>query len=201
MQAALDGRADYIGLVFYPSSPRAVTSGEAAALTSQSPESTKKVGLFVDTTDDQLTNVLEEVPLDIIQLHGKETPERVAKIKILTGLPVMKAIHIENAEDFSNINRYTDIADQILFDAKAPRGLKNALPGGNAISFDWALFAGRPWKKNWMLSGGLNANNIVEAVSVSGARAVDVSSGVESATGVKDTKLIMEFLETVLALP
>jgi phosphoribosylanthranilate isomerase len=201
MQAAVDASAAYVGLVFYPRSPRAVTGIEAAALAALVPDTVKKVGLFVDIEDDLFTDILNHVPLDILQLHGKETPERVAAIKQTTGLPVMKAIHIETADDFVGIGRYSEIADQILFDAKAPKGLKNALPGGNAISFDWGLFANHPWQNNWMLSGGLNAGNVTEAIRISGARAVDVSSGVESAPGQKDTKLIAEFLETVLALP
>lgn len=201
LQAAIDGGTSDIGLVFYPPSPRAVTGIEAATLAAMVPDSVKKVGLFVDIEDDLLNSILNQVPLDMLQLHGKEPPERVAAIKNATGLPAMKAIHIEKAEDFSNIDHYRDIADQILFDAKAPKDLKNALPGGNAISFDWSLFANHPWQDNWMLSGGLNADNIAEAVRISGARAVDVSSGVESAPGRKDSKLITEFLETVLALP
>ena len=201
MQAAIDGGTSYIGLVFYPPSPRAVTGIEAAPLAAMVPNSVKKVGLFVDIGDDRLTEILNNVPLDILQLHGKETPERVAEIKKATGLPVMKVIHIEKADDFAGIDRYSDIADQILFDAKAPKDLKNALPGGNAISFDWSLFANHPWQNSWMLSGGLNAANVAEAIHVSGARAVDVSSGVESAPGMKDNKMIAAFLETVLALP
>ncbi|MGB0577518.1 MAG: phosphoribosylanthranilate isomerase [Alphaproteobacteria bacterium] len=201
LQAAIDGGTSHIGLVFYPPSPRAVTGIEAATLAARVPDSVKKVGLFVDIEDDLLNSILNQVPLDMLQLHGKEPPERVATIKQATGLPVMKAIHIKKAEDFSNIDHYRGIADQILFDAKAPKDLKNALPGGNAISFDWSLFANHPWQDNWMLSGGLNADNIAEAVRISGARAVDVSSGVESAPGRKDRKLITEFLETVLALP
>ncbi len=201
MQAAIDGGASYVGLVFYPPSPRAVTGADARALAKMVPASVKKVGLFVDIDDDQLSNILKQVPLDILQLHGKETPDRVAALKTTTGLPVMKAIHIEASEDFSAIDQYSDIADQILFDAKAPKDMKNALPGGNAISFDWGLFANRPWQENWMLSGGLNTDNIADAARISGTRAVDVSSGVESAPGTKDTKLIAAFLETVLALP
>jgi len=201
MLAAVAGGTAYVGLVFYPQSPRAVTSIEAAALGTLVPDTVKKVGLFVDIEDDLLTEILKQAPMDILQLHGKETPERVAAIKNATGLPVMKAIHIEKADDFATIDRYSGIADQILFDAKAPKDLKNALPGGNAISFDWGLFANHPWQNNWMLSGGLNTENVAEAVRISGARAVDVSSGVESGPGKKDTKLITKFLETVLALP
>ena len=200
MKAAIDGGASYIGLVFYPPSPRAVTITEAAHLADMVPDAIQKVGLFVNITDDLLNNVLDQIPLDILQLHGNETPERVTAIKNATGLPIMKAIHIENSTDFSGVNHYGGIADQILFDSKVPKKMKNTLPGGNARSFDWTLFADRPWQENWMLSGGLNASNVVEAIEISGARAVDVSSGVEIMPGQKDTKLIDAFLKTVLAL-
>jgi len=200
MEAAVEGGASYIGLVFYPPSPRAVTVTEAAHLSKIVPKTVQTVGLFVNITDSLLNNVLDQIPLDILQLHGKETPERVNAIKDLTGLPVMKAIHIENKSDFSEIERYAGVADQILFDAKVPKNMENALPGGNAISFDWTLFGNRTWEKNWMLSGGLTANNVGEAIKVSGAQSVDVSSGVETMPGQKDIKLIHAFLETVLAL-
>ena len=186
--------------MFYPPSPRAVTVAEAVHLAKMVPDTVQTVGLFVNITDDLLNSVLDQIPLNILQLHGKETPERVNAIKDLTGLPVMKAIHIENAADFAEIERYTGVADQILFDAKVPKNLENSLPGGNAISFDWNLFGNRPWQKNWMLSGGLTANNVGEAIRISGAQSVDVSSGVETRPGRKDTKLIDAFLETVLAL-
>ena len=200
MEAAVEGGASYIGLVFYPPSPRAVTVTEAAHLSKMVPKTVQTVGLFVNITDNLLNSVLDQIPLDILQLHGKETPERVNEVKDLTGLPIMKAIHIENKSDFSEIDRYTGVADQILFDTKVPKNMENALPGGNAISFDWTLFGNRPWEKNWMLSGGLTANNVSEAIRVSGAQSVDVSSGVETMPGQKDIKLIDAFLETVLAL-
>ena len=200
MQAAIEAGASYVGLVFYPPSPRSVTISEAAILARIVPNEIKKVGLFVDISNDPLKDIVDQVPLDILQLHGNETPERVVKIKDFTGLPVMKAIHIETSSDFSAIDNYAGIADQILFDAKAPKDLKNSLPGGNALSFDWKLFANQPWKNNWMLSGGLNEENIAEAVNTTGARAVDISSGVEGRPGQKDPKLINAFIETVLAL-
>ena len=200
MQAAIEAGASYVGLVFYPPSPRSVTISEAAILARIVPNEIKKVGLFVDISNDPLKDIVDQVPLDILQLHGNETPERVVKIKDFTGLPVMKAIHIETSSDFLAIDKYAGIADQILFDAKAPKNLKNSLPGGNALSFDWKLFANQPWKNNWMLSGGLNEENIAEAVDTTGARPVDVSSGVEGRPGQKDPKLINAFIETVLAL-
>ena len=200
MQAAIEAGASYVGLVFYPPSPRSVSFSEAAILARIVPNEIKKVGLFVDISNDPLKDIVDQVPLDILQLHGNETPERVVKIKDFTGLPVMKAIHIETSSDFSAIDKYAGIADQILFDAKAPKDLKSSLPGGNALSFDWKLFANQPWKNNWMLSGGLNEENIAAAVNTTGARAVDISSGVEGRPGQKDPKLINAFIETVLAL-
>jgi len=200
MKAAVEGGASYVGLVFYPPSPRAVTVTEAVHLAKMVPATVQTVGLFVNTTDNLLKSALDQIPLDILQLHGKETPERVAAIKNFTGLPVMKAIHIGNSADLVEIERFAGIADKILFDAKVPENMENSLPGGNAISFDWTIFGNRAWQENWMLSGGLTANNVVEAIKVSGAGSVDVSSGVEAMPGQKDTKLIETFLETVLAL-
>ncbi|MBK18227.1 MAG: phosphoribosylanthranilate isomerase [Rhodospirillaceae bacterium] len=201
MEAAIDGGAAFVGLVFYPPSPRAVTTNEAAALSAMVPETVQRVGLFVDVDDETLNDILSRVPLDLLQLHGKESTERVVAIKEATGLPVMKAIHIESASDFRAIEKYASIADQILFDAKAPKDMKDALPGGNALSFDWSLFADHPWQDNWMLSGGLNIDNVEEAVRITGAQSVDVSSGVEISPGEKSTSSIKLFLETVLALP
>ena len=131
------------------------------------------------------------------QLHGSETPERVAEIKKRTGKRVMKAIKVSTASDFDAATPYLDVADMLLFDAKPPSGMANALPGGNAISFDWTLLTGRDWPLPWMLSGGLDPENVVEAIRISGASAVDVSSGVERAPGIKDAARIAAFLEAV----
>lgn len=200
MQASIDGGAAYVGLVFYPPSPRAVTPDEAAQLVSGIPDHIVKVGLFVDMADDMLTDILSQVPLDLLQLHGKETPARLQEIKQLTGIPVMKAIRVATAEDILEADAYLEAADRILFDAKAPPSLKGALPGGNAVSFDWTLLAGRKWSRPWMLSGGLHVGNVAEAVATSGATSVDVSSGVESVPGKKDPARINDFLTTVRAL-
>jgi len=197
---AVAGGADYIGLVFYPPSPRSVTADAAAQLAQLVPERVLRVALFVDPDDDLLRRVTSQVQLDLIQLHGSESPNRVAAIKRLTGLAAMKAIKVAVAADVETAKPYLGVADRLLFDAKAPSSMADALPGGNAVSFDWALLAGKSWPVPWMLSGGLNADNIVEAVRISGARVVDVSSGVESKPGVKDPARIRAFLALASAL-
>lgn len=200
MQTAIEAGADYVGLVFYPPSPRSVTAIEAAELVRSVPDHVIKVGLFVDIDDATLTAILSEVALDLLQLHGAETPERVKDIKALTGLPAMKAIKVASARDIAVADRYLDVADRLLFDAKAPPELKGALPGGNALAFDWTLLSDRDWTCPWMLSGGLDAGNVADAVRISGASVVDVSSGVEKTPGIKDPDRIRTFLSVVKAL-
>lgn len=190
--AAAEAGAGYVGLVFFPKSPRNLSIAEARELALAAPVGLAKVGLFVDPPDEQLDAVLAEVPLDMLQLHGKETPARVAEIRSRSGLPVMKAVGVATAADLPAIAEYEAVADQILLDAKAPKDA--VLPGGNGLSFDWRLIAGRDWAKPWMLAGGLNPGNVAEAVRLTGARQVDVSSGVESAPGVKDAELIRAFI-------
>jgi phosphoribosylanthranilate isomerase len=200
IHAAVRGGASYVGLVFYPPSPRAVTPVLARALAALVPPAVKKTGLFVDPDDDFLVTVLAEVTLDLIQLHGGESPERVSSIKASTKLPVLKAIKVAKGADMDTAKDYDGVADMLLFDAKAPDDMADALPGGNALVFDWGLLKGRLWRRPWMLSGGLDADNVAQAVTISGARAVDVSSGVESARGVKDPAAIKAFLDAVRAL-
>ena len=200
LAAAARGGAAYIGLNFYPPSPRAVSPAQASALARQTPPQVKRVGLFVDPDDDTLAAVTAEVPLEILQLHGGETPRRIAAIKARFGLPVMKAIKVATADDIAAAEDYLSLVDLLLFDAKAPKTLKNALPGGNAIAFDWRLLAGRTWSRPWMLSGGLDADNLAEAVGITAARAVDVSSGVEDGPGNKSPDKIAAFLETAHGL-
>lgn len=200
LEAAVLGGASYIGLNFYLPSPRAVTPAQARDLAAMVPPAVKKVGLFVDPDDASLMAVLAQVPLDLIQLHGGESPERVSQIKALTKLPVVKAIKVANGADLDMANDYDGVADMLLFDAKAPQDMADALPGGNALVFDWTLLKGREWRRPWMLSGGLDAGNVAQAVTISGARIVDVSSGVESARGVKDPAAIKAFLDAVRAL-
>lgn len=193
LQAASEHGATYVGLVFYPSSPRAVTKDEAIALSAAAPVGLCKVGLFVDPDDDFLDQTLQSVPLDMIQLHGGETPERVSAIRQQFGLPVMKAVRIENSGDVGKIQSYEHVADQILCDAK-PRA-EGELPGGNGVAFDWRLIVGRRWRAPWMLAGGLNPENVAQAIALTGADQIDVSSGVESAPGRKDPMLIKAFVE------
>jgi len=200
MRVAVENGAAYVGLVFYPPSPRAVTAEQAAALARIVPDGVIKVGLFVDMDDDGFRRILGTATLDLLQLHGAETPDRVAAIKALTGLPAMKAIKVAAAEDVHAAFPFVGVADRLLFDAKTPPGMKGALPGGNAVSFDWRILAGRRWPCPWMLSGGLDPDNVAEAVRISGAPAVDVSSGVESRPGVKDPVRIRAFLDAVKAL-
>jgi phosphoribosylanthranilate isomerase len=197
--AAVEGGASYLGFVFYPPSPRCVSPARAGALCEAVPEAVRRVGLFVDADDDAIGRALDAVRLDILQFHGSETPQRVAQVKARFGRPVMKAIPIAAAEDAASASRYEDCADLLLFDAKPPRR-GCALPGGNGLAFDWRLIAGRRWRLPWMLSGGLTAALLEEAVRISGARAVDVSSGVERRPGDKDPEKIREFLAVARGL-
>ncbi|ASG21668.1 phosphoribosylanthranilate isomerase [Nitrospirillum viridazoti] len=195
LRAAVDGGARYIGLVFFAKSPRNVSLPLAAELARMVPTGVRTVGLFVDPTDEFLDQALAQVPLDLIQLHGEETPERVAAIRAATRLPVMKALKVETAADLDAASAYEPVADILLFDAKPPKGA--VLPGGNGVAFDWTLLTGRQWAKPWMLSGGLAPDTVAEAIRVSGAEAVDVSSGVEDRPGHKDPALIRAFLKAV----
>jgi phosphoribosylanthranilate isomerase len=197
--AAVAGGAAYLGFVFYPPSLRAVTADQAARLGAAVPPGISRVGLFVDADDRMIGAILAEAPIDLLQLHGQESPDRVADIKRRFARPVMKAVAIAAAEDVAGAARYEEVADLLLFDAKPPRR-PDALPGGNGLAFDWELIAGRSWRCAWMLSGGLTAEMLPEAVRVSGARAVDVSSGVESRPGEKDLDKIRAFLATAHAL-
>jgi len=193
--AAAEAGARYVGFVFFPKSPRAVSLTQARDLALAVPVGVAKVGLVVNPEDAFLDQLLAEVPLDILQLHGHETPTRVAGIRARTGLPVMKAIGIAEADDLGQIADYAAVSDQLLIDAKPP---KNAdLPGGNGLSFDWRLLVGRRWPVPWMLTGGLTPDNVRLAVQMTGAQQVDVSSGVESRAGVKDPTLIHAFADAV----
>ncbi|OAN50236.1 N-(5'-phosphoribosyl)anthranilate isomerase [Paramagnetospirillum marisnigri] len=192
MDAAIEAEADYVGLVFYPPSPRAVTPERAAELVEFTPGEITKVGLFVDPDDALLERVLTQVRLDLLQLHGSETPERIEAIRLEYGLPVMKVVPVAIASDLAAAEPFLAVADRLLFDAKPPKGA--TLPGGNAVSFDWTILKGRSWGLPWMLAGGLTPANVAEAVRISGAGAVDVSSGVERSPGVKDPDLIRAFI-------
>lgn len=184
--------AAYAGFVFFAKSPRNVTLPEARLAALAAPPGLAKVALTVDADDATLDAIVEAVPLDMLQLHGHETPDRVAQVRARYGLPVMKAIGLADESDLPAIFEFSTVADQILIDAKPPRGAD--LPGGNGLAFDWRLLAGRRWLRPWMLAGGLTAENVAEAVRLTGARQVDVSSGVESAPGVKDAVRIAAFV-------
>ena len=190
--AAADAGARYVGFVFFPKSPRNVSVQQAKALAAEVPFGVAKVALTVNADDALLDEITQNVAIDILQLHGSESVERVAQIKARTGLPVMKAIGISDAEDLQKIVDYGRVADMLLVDAKPP---KNAdLPGGNGLAFDWRLLAGRKWAVPWMLAGGLTHDNVQQAIQLTGARQVDVSSGVESAPGVKDPAKVAAFV-------
>lgn len=197
MRAAIAGGASHVGLVFYPPSPRSVQPGEAMTLASVVPQQVQKVGLFVDPENDQIDKTLFVAKLDILQLHGDEPPDRVADLKSRTGKKVMKVIKVSDPSDLAQAEAYTRVADLLMFDAKPPKDMKNALPGGNAVSFDWRILSGRQWPLPWMLAGGLNAANVSDAVSLSDAPIVDTSSGVEDVPGRKNPEKITEFLRAV----
>jgi phosphoribosylanthranilate isomerase len=199
VEAAAAGGADYLGFVFYPPSPRAVSPATAGRLCAAAPAGVARVGLFVDADDATIDAVLAAAPIDILQFHGSESPDRVAEARARFARPVMKAVAVAGPHDLRLAARYEEVADLLLFDAEPP-DRPDALPGGNGAAFEWALLAGRRWRRPWLLSGGLTAERLPQAVRLSGARAVDVSSGVESRRGVKDPDKIRDFLAAVRAL-
>ena len=196
LDAALEGGATYVGLVFFPRSPRYVDVATAKRLAERARGHTKIVALVVDADDALVRDINEAVRPDLFQLHGKETPQRVAEVARITGRPVIKAIAVANEDDTVRAETYGTVAHLILFDAKPPSN-PNALPGGNGLTFDWSLIASVSDRVPYMLSGGLTPQNVVEAIRQTAARAVDVSSGVESTPGVKDPELIRRFLDAV----
>ncbi|MFT6460061.1 phosphoribosylanthranilate isomerase [Pseudophaeobacter arcticus] len=190
--AAAAAGAAYVGFVFFPKSPRNISIEQAVGLALEVPVGLCKVALTVNADDAMLDALTDAVPLDMLQLHGSESPERVAEVKARYGLPVMKAIGVADAADLPQIDLYSQVADQLLIDAKPPKDAD--LPGGNGLAFDWRLLAGRKyWQRPWMLAGGLTPDNVAEALRMTGARQVDVSSGVETAPGQKDAALIAQF--------
>ena len=191
--ACAQAGANYMGLVFFEKSPRNISIPAARELALAAPLGLAKVALVVNPSDAELDAITQTVPLDMIQLHGKETLERVAQVKARYGLPVMKAVGIADGDDLPKLESYFGVADQILVDAKPPQG--GELPGGNGLSFDWRLIAGRRWPCPWMLAGGLNPDTVAEAIKMTGATQVDVSSGVEDAPGIKSPDLIQKFIQ------
>jgi phosphoribosylanthranilate isomerase len=198
VEATVVGGADLVGFAFFPPSPRNLTPARAAELAALVPGRIKKVGLFVDPSDADLQAVLEQVPLDMVQLHGRESPARAAQVRAVSGLAVIKVVPVSTAADLAPAHDYEEHVDWLMFDAKAPAGASR--PGGNAQAFDWRLLAGRSWRLPWLLAGGLNAENLAQAVAQSGALAVDVSSSIETAPGRKDPQLIKAFLDAAKAL-
>ena len=192
VKAVAAAGAAYAGFVFFAKSPRHLTVAAARPLLLAVPEGLAKVALTVDADDAALDAIVAALPIDMLQLHGHESPERVAQVRARYGLPVMKAVGVADAGDLAAVFEYSLVADQVLIDAKPPKGA--AIPGGNGLAFDWRLLAGRRWLRPWMLAGGLTPDNVAEAIRLTGARQVDVSSGVESAPGVKDAGRIAGFV-------
>ncbi|MGB0670819.1 MAG: phosphoribosylanthranilate isomerase [Rhodospirillales bacterium] len=198
VEAAVAGGADMLGFVFFEPSPRNIGLEQAADLMRRVPQNLTKVALVVDPDDALLDGIVRQARPDLIQFHGKEGPERLALAKARYRIPVMKALPVAGPGDIAKHEAYLGTADRLLFDAKAPKDADR--PGGNALAFDWQLLKGRPVGLPWILAGGLNEANLARAVAISGATAVDISSGVETEPGVKDPNLIRTFLETAKGL-
>ena len=191
-EVAAEAGAQYLGAVFYPPSPRAVTFQRAAEIFEFVPAKVQRVGLFVDPTDADIDKAMNSVRLDLIQLHGAEAPERVEAIRLEFGMPVIKAVGIGGPADLEAARAFDEIADFLLFDAKPDP--KASRPGGNGAAFDWSLLKGGKWKSPWFLAGGLTVENVAAAIAGSAAKLVDVSSGVEKAPGVKDLDRVAAFI-------
>ena len=189
--------ADYVGLVFFPKSPRCLSLADAKWIADGAPEGLVRVALTVDADDELLEALLAEVAIDMLQLHGAESPDRVAEIRQRYGLPIMKAVALAEAGDLDAVRDYARTADQILVDARPVAGAER--PGGNGVAFDWHLLEGMSWPVPWMLAGGLTPENVAEAVRLTGAGQVDVSSGVEHAPGYKDRERIAAFVRAAKA--
>jgi phosphoribosylanthranilate isomerase len=198
VEAALAAGADLLGFVFFPRSPRHLDLARAAGLAEPARGRAGIVALTVDASDAELRGIVDALAPDLLQLHGHETPQRVAAIRALTGRPVMKALAIAGAGDLAEIERYRPVVDRLLFDARPPQ-TADALPGGNGRAFDWRLLAGLDPGRPIMLSGGLDPTNVARAIEISGVRAVDVSSGVERGPGDKDPDLVHAFVRNARA--
>lgn len=194
---AVASGAAYIGLVRFPPSPRHLSLSDARWVAEAVPSGVFRVALTVDASDAALEELLEAVPIDMLQLHGRETPERVADIRTRFARPVMKAVGVSSEADLAQVDGYLRVADQLLIDARPPRGADR--PGGNGMPFDWRLLRGRRWKRPWMLAGGLTPQNVTEAVRMTGAEQLDVSTGVEQSPGFKDAERIRAFMRAALA--
>ncbi|MEM9271175.1 MAG: phosphoribosylanthranilate isomerase [Pseudomonadota bacterium] len=197
MSDAVAAGADYLGFNFFPKSPRYVSHATAATLMAAVPERVANVALVVNASDEELEALIATAGPDILQLHGSESPDRVAEVKARFDLPVMKAIGIATQSDLPQIDAYGAVADHLLLDAKPPKGADR--PGGNAVTFDWSLLANKDIPLPWLLAGGLVPDNVAEAIQKTGAVQVDVSSGVESAPGMKDPDLVRAFIDAAHA--
>jgi phosphoribosylanthranilate isomerase len=198
LDAALSAGADLVGFVRYPRSPRHLGLDEAGSLSARAKGRALRVALTVDASDEELSNIVAAIDPDILQLHGDEAPARVAAIRARFGRPVMKAVGIAEESDLAALGRYAEVADRLLLDAKPPKNAE-ALPGGNGLAFDWRLVAGLDPALAIMLSGGLAPENVAAAIALSGARALDVSSGVERRPGEKDPEKIERFVRAARA--
>lgn len=190
--AACAAGASYLGFNFFERSPRSVTIEQARDLAVEVPPGIAKVALVVDAADAMLDRIVGQVPLDMLQLHGSESPDRVRELRVRHGLPVMKVVGVSSTDDLEKLDLFAQVADQILVDAKPPKGA--ILPGGNGLTFDWRLISARRWLVPWMLAGGLTPENVAEAIALTGARQVDVASGVETEPGVKDPARMKAFV-------
>lgn len=197
MAAALAGGASHVGFIFFAKSPRYIEPAQAGRLRQAAIGKAKAVAVTVDADDAFLDDIVEKMHPDMLQLHGAETPERVAEVKARYGLPVVKVFSVSEAADLERMKPFVGIADRFMFDAKPPKG--SQLPGGNGVAFDWRILAGLDAGLDYMLSGGLNAANIGDALRSANPPAIDISSGVESAPGVKDPALIEQFFRAVRA--
>jgi phosphoribosylanthranilate isomerase len=197
--AATDAGAAYVGFVHYPPSPRHMSVGDLRWVAGSVPGGVIRVVLTVDASDEVLDELMAAAPVDMLQLHGRESPERTAELRARYGRPVMKAIGIAEEPDLAQLDCYAEVSDQILIDARPPRGADR--PGGHGVAFDWRLIRGRRWRLPWMLAGGLTPENVAEAIRLTGAEQVDVSSGVERSPGYKDPERIRAFLLNATAAP
>jgi phosphoribosylanthranilate isomerase len=195
LHAAIEAGADWVGFLFFPKSPRHVSLDEAKALAPLVAGRAKKVALLVDPSDGLMADVIAALQPDFLQLHGHETPERVSEIRQRFGVPLIKAVGIADQDDLTRAGAYESLVDWMLYDAKPPK--QAVLPGGNGVSFDWTLLKEAGKQHHFMLSGGLDAGNVANALAITGAAGVDVSSGVESAPGIKDPERIKAFMTAV----
>ena len=200
VDAAIASGVDYLGFVFFPPSPRSLTPEFASSLMEERSDDFKVVAVVVNPSDKLLEEITNHLAPDIFQLHGSETAEDITNIKQKFNTKIIKAIKISKLEDFEEVSKFDKVADFLLFDAAAPENTTHSLPGGNGISFNWNWLSDASLETPWFLSGGLNISNINEAIKITGAAAVDVSSGVEDKAGIKNNKKIIEFMKTVRTL-